>query len=399
MSYSGGKVRAMILNRVMSRMNRVLPTRLVHLMDEALDAAGRQLEALRSAAGSRPSPIHSPPQNTVAEPAPPPVQQVQTPPASLGMLLHEGVRGVPADELETDFVSALLYERLGADGIKALEAALTPDERSILAHASARERKGVALALGVHHQVPEVLASTGLKPDAPPESVHAMGRGWLAAGGSYSHADLVVDALRRAGRTPAAGMRALDFGCSSGRVVRVLQAAHPEIQWYGCDPNEGSIAWATEHLAPIQFFRSGDAPPLPLEEGALDFAFAISIWSHFAEELAGRWLEEMHRIIKPGGQLLFTTHGLTSIEHYWRNGARSREHLASAMAALYAQGFWFHDEFNLRGDHGVMNPQWGTAYFTSEWLLRRVRGAWDVNYFGAGREQGNQDLYVLTRRG
>ena len=392
-------LRPMFLNRMRSRLNRVLPSRLVSLLDEALDAAGRQLEARPSTVVPVPPPIESPPQDTVPEPALPEAQQVQKTRETLGMLLHDGARGFPADVLETDLVSSLLYERLGADGIQALEAALTPDERSILAHASARERKGVALALGVHHQVPEVLARTGLKEDAPPESVHAMGRGWLAAGGSYSHADLVMDSLHRAGRTPGAGMRGLDFGCSSGRVVRVLHAAHPEIEWYGCDPNEGAIAWAMQHLAPIKFFRSGDQPPLPLEDGSLDFAFAISIWSHFGEELAVGWLEEMHRIIKPGGQLVFTTHGLTSIEYYWQNGARTREQLASVMAALYSRGFWFHDEFALRGDHGVMNPQWGTAWFTPEWLLRQVRGAWDVNFFGAGREGENQDLYVLTRRG
>ena len=152
----------MILNRVMSRLNRVLSPRLVDLLDGALDAAGRHLETLRSTSLPGQPPIQGPPQNTVSRPAPPQAQQVEKPRESLGMFLHEGVRSFPPDELETDVVSSRLYERLGADGIQALEAALTPDERSILAHASARERKGVALALGVHHQIPEVLASTGL---------------------------------------------------------------------------------------------------------------------------------------------------------------------------------------------------------------------------------------------
>ena len=39
-----------------------------------------------------------------------------------------------------------------------------------------------------------------------------------------------------------------NFGCSSGRVVRVLQAAFPQTRWYGCDPLESSINWAKRHL-------------------------------------------------------------------------------------------------------------------------------------------------------
>ena len=63
------------------------------------------------------------------------------------------------------------------------------------------DRKRLTLALAVHYEVEEVLASTGLTSAAPPENVHSTSRGPLASGGSIYHADLVVEALAKvAGR-------------------------------------------------------------------------------------------------------------------------------------------------------------------------------------------------------
>ena len=69
-----------------------------------------------------------------------------------------------------------------------------------------------------------MLEKTGLRPDMPPDHVHAMARGPLAAGGSIYYADMLAEALRRVGSSMDDVRRGLDFGCSSGRVVRVLAA-------------------------------------------------------------------------------------------------------------------------------------------------------------------------------
>jgi SAM-dependent methyltransferase len=238
---------------------------------------------------------------------------------------------------------------------------------------------------------------TGLIPDEPPVEVHAMARGPLSTGGDYAAADFVVEAFEAAGGTMAEVRRALDFGCSSGRTLRPLMAAYPEIEWHGVDPNQGAVAWAGTHLPGATFQASPSDPPLPFPDGCFDLVYAISIWSHFGEGAARRWLAEMRRILAPGGHLVLTLHGAHSIAYYAATGQRPAGQLEEIGFALHRRGFWFAPEFGPTGDHGVAHPEWGTAFMSAEWLLREATPAWHVTYYAVGRNSQNQDVATLRR--
>ena len=143
------------------------------------------------------------------------------------------------------------------------------------------------------------------------------------------------------------------------------------------DPNEQAIAWAQEHLPGIQFAVSPQEPPLDYPDGHFDFVVAISIWSHYGERAAIRWLEEMRRIIRPGGYLVFSTHGLQSVAFYAQIGHRAPAQLAQIRRDLYRHGYWYLPEFGEAGDWGVKHDEWGTAFFTPEWLARVATPAVD----------------------
>jgi SAM-dependent methyltransferase len=178
----------------------------------------------------------------------------------------------------------------------------------------------------------------------------------------------------------------------------VLQAAFPDTDWHGVDPNEAAIAWAREHLPEIRFDVSPQDPPLRFPDAHFDLVFAISIWSHYAEPAAIRWLDEMRRVIRPGGRLVFSTHGLHSISYYAQTGERSPEQLAKIRRALYRSDHWFAAEFGAEGDWGVKHQEWGTAFFTPEWLARKALPDWVLEDFAVGQNADNQDMYVLLRR-
>jgi SAM-dependent methyltransferase len=307
-------------------------------------------------------------------------------------------RTLSPDLLRAAPVTERLHARLSDGDLESIERRLEPADAALWETADRVERKRLALAFAAHYGVQPALERSGLSGETPPAGVHTMAQGAPAAGGSTYYADLVVDSLRLAGLELQAGMAGLDFGCSSGRVVRVLAAAFPEVDWHACDPIPDAIEWARDHLPGIAFERSPEYPPLPYGDGQFDFAIAISIWSHFSEGAALDWLREMRRVVRAGGRLLLTTHGEQTISHTHREGVRSVEQLSAVQEALFEHGFWYAAEFGEAGDHGVANPDWGTAFLSPEWVLTKLTPEWHVVFFRPGRVEANQDLYVLERR-
>jgi SAM-dependent methyltransferase len=255
----------------------------------------------------------------------------------------------------------------------------------------------VPLALG--HGVPGVEQATGLSAAMPPADVHAMTHAIEATGGSLYYGDIVVDSLAGAGTPLEPGSRVLDFGCSSGRVSRVLKAYEPGADYTACDPNAPAIEWAAENLPGIRFLVSPLAPPLELEPESYDAAFAISVWSHFDKEPGLAWLEEMRRVLKPGGTLLLTTQGFASVRGFIERdpSAGNQDFMRGLVHWLYVEGFVFFPIFD-GDDWGVPAEGWGMAFMTPEWLLSQTTPAWRTLLYRPGAVEGSQDLFVLQKR-
>lgn len=300
-------------------------------------------------------------------------------------------------------VSDELASRLPAEAILRAEEALRADPQWG-AELVGGPRSAAVLQAAADLGGAQALAATGWQPHDPPGDVHAMDRGPRAIALALEIADLVVGCLGDAGRELRTGDVVLDFGSSSGRVLAPLAAWRPDVEWIGCDPNERAVSWAAEHVPGGRFFVSDQRPPLALDDASVDVAFAISIWSHYAESAAREWLEEMHRVLRPGGRLLLTTHGAYSLGLYQRvqqeSGGQlglSDAHALQAQRALAARGAWWFDSFGSAGDWGVQAPTWGHAHYLPEWILEATTGRWTTSFFRQAALLGNQDVYVLVR--
>ena len=114
--------------------------------------------------------------------------------------------------------------------------------------------------------------------------------------------------------------RVLEIGIGSGLNLPFYGPRVEEI--LGLDPVPRLIAMAqrgAEHLQIPVTFINGSAEAIPIDRGSIDTV--ITTWTLCSIPNTTQALREMHRVLKPGGQLLFVEHGLAPEEgvQKWQN--------------------------------------------------------------------------------
>jgi SAM-dependent methyltransferase len=130
---------------------------------------------------------------------------------------------------------------------------------------------------------------------------------WFLQGGRLG-ADSVRDALERHGARVEDLGGLLDFGCGCGRVTR--NWAHldgPSVT--GSDHDGAAVEWCRRNLPFARFEVNGLGPPFAFADGTFDLVYALSVFTHLTEELQLAWMDELRRVLRPGGFLLLSVHG------------------------------------------------------------------------------------------
>jgi SAM-dependent methyltransferase len=104
----------------------------------------------------------------------------------------------------------------------------------------------------------------------------------------------------------------LDFGCGCGRVTRYFRDHHGDVA--GSDVNRDAVAWCRTNLPFARFEVNGLAPPLAFDDATFDLVYALSVFTHLTADLQLAWRDELHRVLRPGGRLLVTTHGRSYLQ-------------------------------------------------------------------------------------
>lgn len=192
-------------------------------------------------------------------------------------------------------------------------------------------------------------------------------------------ADSICGALEKNGIKITDFHAILDFGCGCGRVMRYWKEL-AGINMFGTDYNSNLIDWCRENLPFAQFDINTLSPPLNYDDEKFDFIYALSVFAHLPEDLQLLWLNELSRVLKPGGYLLITTHGE---HHFERLTLIEQEEFKSGQLVTRFQ--------ELAGANLCC------SYHPPKYVLEKLVIGWDVIDFipGGSKGTGFQDIFLL----
>jgi SAM-dependent methyltransferase len=255
---------------------------------------------------------------------------------------------------------------------------------------------------------------TGHEGPVPPLGLRArVGTPWLAdfVEGGKPTVSALEQALGRVGRRLEDARSILDFGCGSGRVITPLHELTAPggrleaVRLTGCDVDEEAVRWLSGTHPRASFVKNPFLPPIrEFADGQFDLVYSISIFTHLNENAMRAWLQEIHRLLAPGGVALLTVHSERAFEAF-RSGAavsnsRSCSDRLHARGGLEEEGFvfepyerstWNEDQFaGIDGDYGLTFHS--RSYITETWSE-----ALEVRDVVATPQIESQDIVVLTK--
>lgn len=121
----------------------------------------------------------------------------------------------------------------------------------------------------------------------------------------YKIKDLYSEASRTFSST---NLAILDFGCGVGNSMPHLRKYFSNSDIYGVDVSLESIKLAEVNSKnyDVQFLHL--ISEAPFDDGKFDIIFSACVFHHIRSDLRIFWLNELHRLLKPGGLLMIYEH-------------------------------------------------------------------------------------------
>jgi SAM-dependent methyltransferase len=188
------------------------------------------------------------------------------------------------------------------------------------------------------------------------------------------------DVMEQHGQTLSASQGFLEFACGHGRFTRHLVNRIPQGHLTVSDVVPGCVDFLKK-LCGVHGFESHTDPMSLAIPGAYQQIFVLSMFSHLPDSTWGAWVGRLFSALKPGGLLIFSTHGLKCAQQ--------------SDVTLNVEGYAF---FPSSESSAIEGQVYGTAFTSPEYVRNTVKIALgeqvqvDImpNHFW-----GNQDAVVI----
>jgi ubiquinone/menaquinone biosynthesis C-methylase UbiE len=172
-------------------------------------------------------------------------------------------------------------------------------------------------------------------------------------------------------------MRVLDVWCRTGNASRYISEACPGARYFGLELAEG-LLWQAHQKYPQRDFVHGTMVHLPFASASFERIVSLETLEHVPNPM--QFLQEVHRVLQPGGRLVLSTPPATAewmtalVDRLGMNhGEGPRRFLASKeVKRILAQS-----GFRLLLHRGTLLIPAGPRFLRrwgQEWLDERVQG-------------------------
>jgi len=195
----------------------------------------------------------------------------------------------------------------------------------------------------------------------------------------------IEEMLNHCGRTVTDFESILDFGCGCGRHLIPLGFLVDHAKITGTDIDEEAIHWFRANYPSFKSLVVNRIhPPTEFADGAFDFIYCVSVFTHLPEDMQNDWLAEISRILRPGGLALLTTHGE---KHYSKL-------TGPALDELLSTGF----HYSVGTVTAGLPEFYQTTYHTHAYIEREWDRYFEVVAIRALQIGKNQDAVLVRKR-
>lgn len=208
---------------------------------------------------------------------------------------------------------------------------------------------------------------------------------------------ILRDTLRSASVPIDRLQRIFDFGAGLGRSLFVMNDWEiPGAELHAAEVNSRAATWLKDNVDFARIVQNEIVPPLPYEDNFFDLALGISVFTHLRLDLQFAWAWEMFRVLKPGGALLFSTHGAALFAPF----------LSTYLQQAHAQSV---QPLHLGGDALMLDMRFGgaldadvqgqreVAIAHTHSAVRTIFDGFRVEYFEPVSFLAGHALYVLRK--